>query len=100
MHLGLGGDLVAGLVVTVLAATTAPAVLTTVRALGAEPAARRAAPFLVLAPAAVFMAVSADALFAAVAAWGLACLAIAATRAAWGPVVAGRSAPDCCWVPR
>ncbi len=88
VHLGLGGDFVAGLVVTVLAATTAPAVLTTVRALGAEPAARRAAPFLVLAPAAVFMAVSADALFAAVAAWGLACLAIAATRPAWGPAVA------------
>ncbi|WP_395659395.1 hypothetical protein [Nocardioides sp.] len=74
----LGGDLAAGLVVTVLAATTAVAVLVTVRALGAEPAARRAAPFLVLTPAAVFMAVSADALFGALAAWGLACLALGA----------------------
>jgi hypothetical protein len=81
VRVGLGGDLAASLVVTVLAATTAVAVLITVRALGAESAARRAAPFLVLAPAAVFMAVSADALFGAVAAWGLACLALGATAA-------------------
>src|SRR3569623_374855 len=45
---GLGGGLAAGLVVTVLAATTAPATLVAVRALGAEDLARRAAPFLVL----------------------------------------------------
>jgi hypothetical protein len=92
VRLGLGGDLAAGLVVTLVAATTAPAVLTTVRTLGAEDAARRAAPFLVLGPAAVFMAVSADAVFGAVAAWGLAALAVAATRtrpgsrAAWSAV--------------
>ena len=55
-----------------LAATTAPAVLVTLRALGAEPVARRAAPFLVLGPAAVWTAVSADAVFAAVGGWGLA----------------------------
>ena len=79
-RVGLGGDLAAGVVVTLVAASTAPAVLTTLRALGAEQAARRAAPFLVLGPAAVFMAVSADALFGAVAAWGLAALAMAATR--------------------
>jgi hypothetical protein len=79
VRVGLGGDLAAGLVVTVIAATTALAVLTTLRALGAEAVARRAAPFLVLTPAAVFMAVSADAVFAAVAAWGLACLALGAT---------------------
>ena len=53
--------------------------LVAVRALGAEDAARRAAPFLVLTPAAIWMAVSADALFAATAAWGLAALALAAT---------------------
>ncbi len=90
VRVGLGGSFAAGLVVTVLAATTAVAVLVTMRALDAEPAARRAAPFLVLAPAAVFMAVSADALFGAVAAWGLACLALA-TRAA-GARLAGWSA--------
>lgn len=80
VRLGLGGDLAAALVVVVLAAATAPLVLATVRVLGAEAAARRAAPFLVLAPAAVFMAVSADALFGAAAAAGLLCLALGATR--------------------
>lgn len=79
-RMGLGGDLAAGLVVTAVAASTAPAVLVTVRALGAEPAARAAAPFLTLGPAAVWTAVSADGLFAAVAAWGLAVLAGATTR--------------------
>ena len=88
VRIGLGSGLAAGLVVTVLAATTAVAVLVTVRVLGAEDAARRAAPFVVLAPAAVWQAVSADAMFAAVAAWGLAALALAATttRAGAGPV--------------
>ena len=96
VHLGLGGSLAAGLTVTVLAATTAPAVLQTVRVLGAEAAARRAAPFLVLSPAALFVAVSADGLFAALVGWALATLAVAATRehrgraAAWS--VAGRAA--------
>jgi hypothetical protein len=83
VRLGLGGDLEAGLVVTAIAATVAPAVLVTLRALDKEQLARRAAPFLVLTPAAVFMAVSADAMFAAVAAWGLATLAIAGTASTW-----------------
>ncbi len=77
VRIGLGGDLAAGLVVTAVAATTSLAVLSTLRTLGAEPTARKAAPFLVFTPAAVFMAVSADAMFAAVAAWGLATLAYA-----------------------
>lgn len=80
VRVGLGDDFVAGMVVTVAAATTSIAVMTTLRVLGREQLARRAAPFLVLTPAAVFMAVSADALFATVAAWGLATLAVAATR--------------------
>jgi hypothetical protein len=80
-RVGLGGDLAAALVVTALAASTAAAVLMTVRALGAEDLARRAAPFLVLTPAAVFMAVSADAVITVVTAWGVAALAVAATSA-------------------
>ncbi len=84
VKVGLGGDLAAALVVVGLAATTAPAVMVTLRALGTEHVARRAAPFLVLTPAAVFMAVSADAMFAAVAAWGLACLALGAAAASAG----------------
>jgi hypothetical protein len=86
----LGSDLAAGLVVTLLAATTALAVLVTLRALGAETMARRAAPFLVIGPAAVWQCVSADGMFAAVAAWGLAALALAATRRRLGwAVVSG-----------
>ena len=80
-----------------LAATTAPAVLQTVRALGAEAAARRAAPFLVLSPAALFVAVSADGLFAALVGWALAALAVAATREHRGRrrrLVGAR--PGCC----
>lgn len=87
-RVGLGGDYAAGMVVTVLGATTMIAVLQTMRILGAESMARRAAPFLVLGPAAVFMAVSADALFAAAAAWGLCTLAVAATRESTGSKVA------------
>jgi hypothetical protein len=81
VRIGLGGDLQSGLVVIAIAASVAPAVLVTLRALDTEEIARRAAPFLVLTPAAVFLAVSADAMFTAVAAWGLACLAIAGTAA-------------------
>ena len=79
--------------VTVLAATTAVAVLVTVRVLGEEGMARRAAPFLVFAPAAVWQAVSADAMFAAVAAWGLAALAVAADAAQRR---LGGASPGCC----
>ncbi|MBA2553944.1 MAG: hypothetical protein H0V10_09700 [Geodermatophilaceae bacterium] len=94
MALGLGGGLAAGLVVIAVAATTPVAVLVTLRTLGADRQARIAAPFLVAGPAAIWMAVSADAVFGAVAAWGLACLSVAATRTsrrelvAWG-VLAG-----------
>ena len=93
-RLGLGGGFAAGVVVTLLAASTAVAVLITLRLLGAEEVARRAAPFLVFGPAAIWQCVSADAMFAAVAAWGIAALAASAVAlrgwhvAAWG-VLAG-----------
>jgi hypothetical protein len=87
---GLGGGFAAGLVVTLIAATTPLAVLVTARALGAEGQARLALPFLVLGPAAIWQSVSADAMFAAVAAWGTAALALAATRRSPGwSLVAG-----------
>jgi hypothetical protein len=89
VRLGLGGDYAAGLVVTLLAATTSLGVLVALRALGHEPLARRAAPFLVLSPAAVFAAVSADAVFGVATTWGLAALALGATRA--------RRAPGAAW---
>jgi len=87
VRIGLGGTVAAGVVTTAVAATIAPAVLATVRRLGAEEAARRAAPFVVLSPPVIWYAVSADAMFAAVAAWGLAALAVAATAERTGPMV-------------
>lgn len=78
-RVGLGDGFTAGSIVILIGASTAAAVLVTLRALGAEDAARRVAPFLVLTPAAIWMAVSADGMFGALAAWGLATLALAAT---------------------
>ena len=76
---GLGGGAWAGVWCITVGATAAVAVLVTVRALSGEALARRAAPFLVLAPAAVWMGTSADGYFAAVAAWAIALLALAVT---------------------
>ncbi|MGA8248551.1 MAG: hypothetical protein WB797_16715, partial [Nocardioides sp.] len=72
---GLGGAFASALTITLVGCTTPVAVLVTLRRLGAEDVARRVAPFLVLAPAAIWVAVSADGVFAAVAAWGLAAVA-------------------------
>jgi hypothetical protein len=88
VRLGIDTGFSAGLVTTVLGASTGVAVLLTLRTLGAEQLARRAAPFLALGPAAIWVCVSADGLFAAVGAWGLAALAVAATRRSTGPMVA------------
>ncbi|TWD18176.1 hypothetical protein FB570_110292 [Streptomyces sp. T12] len=84
-RIGLGGGGWAGAFVITAGTTAAVAVLVTVRRLADEGLARRAAPFLVLAPAAVWTGTSADGWFAAVAAWALALLALAVTgcRPAW-----------------
>lgn len=78
-RIGLGGGAWAGVFVIAAGATAAAAVLVTLRALASEALARRAAPFLVLAPAAVWAGTSADGYFAAVAAWAVAFLALAVT---------------------
>ncbi|WP_159776524.1 hypothetical protein [Streptomyces sp. HM190] len=78
-RIGLGGGTWAGVWVITVGATAAVAVLVTARALAGEALARRAAPFLVLAPAAVWMGTSADGYFAAVAAWFTALVALAVT---------------------
>ena len=59
-------------------AAAVPAVLVALRDVAGERAARLAAPFVALAPIALWVATSADALFAGVAAWG-ACLLVLAT---------------------
>nr|WP_181768040.1 hypothetical protein [Streptomyces albidus (ex Kaewkla and Franco 2022)] len=84
-RLGLGGGGWAAAFVITVGSSAAAAVLVTVRALVTEEAARRAAPFVVLAPAAVWMGVSADGYFAAVSAWALALLALSATRTVRAP---------------
>ncbi|MEV5696063.1 hypothetical protein AB0L55_00935 [Streptomyces anthocyanicus] len=79
-RIGLGGGGWAGALTITVGATACVAVLVAVRALTGERLARRAAPFLALAPAAVWMGTSADGYFAAVAAWAVALLALAVTR--------------------
>ena len=76
-RVGLGSWQAAGLVVVVVGATVPAAVATTLDRLGARRAARQALPFLVIGPAAILMAVSADAVFAATGAWAAAALAAA-----------------------
>jgi len=87
VRLGLGGDLVSALVVVAIAASIPLATMTTLRVLDAERWARLAAPFLVLSPTAVFLAVSGDAVFAASAAWGLAALGVSARATGRGGVL-------------
>ncbi|UYM04552.1 hypothetical protein [Solicola gregarius] len=79
-RVGITDEFWIGMTVMTIGTTAVVAALVAVRALGREPLARRAAPWLVLAPMAVWMGVSGDTLFVAVAAWGLALLAIASTR--------------------
>lgn len=84
-RIGLGGGAWAGVWCIVLGSSAAVAVLVALRSLTGERLARRAAPFLVLSPAAVWVGTSADGYFAAVAAWALALTATAATRTARFP---------------
>ncbi|MGW2820087.1 hypothetical protein ACWC24_03665 [Streptomyces sp. NPDC001443] len=78
-RIGLAGGGWAGAWCITVGTTACVAVLIAVRLLADEDLARRAAPFVVLAPAAVWVGVSADGYFAAVAAWAVALLALAAT---------------------
>ncbi|MGX1773122.1 hypothetical protein ACWIGW_13505 [Nocardia brasiliensis] len=77
-RIGLGGGAWAGTACLLIGTSAVLAVAVALRALGAEDRARAALPFLVLAPAALWIAVSADAMFAGVTAWAVALLAIAA----------------------
>ncbi|MFG1808115.1 hypothetical protein [Streptomyces sp. NPDC049040] len=89
-RIGLGGGAAAGIFCITTGASLVPAVLLTLRIVADEERARAAAPFVVLAPGAVWVGVSADGYFAAVAAWALALLAVAATRtSAWRTAAAG-----------
>jgi hypothetical protein len=79
-RLGITDPFWIGVVCVTIASTAIVAVLITLRTLGTERLARSAVPWIVLAPSAVWMGVNGDAVFTAVAAWGLALLAIAAVH--------------------
>jgi hypothetical protein len=87
-RIGLSGGAWAGLLCLLVGSSAAAAVIVAVRALADENTARLAAPFVAVAPTAIWIAVSADGYFAGVAAWGLALLALATTRTARVPVLA------------
>ncbi len=71
-RIGLGGPEWGGIVTTLLGSTGIIAVLVTLRAVGDGRTARRAAPFLALTPAVIWLVVSADGIFMALGAWSVA----------------------------
>ncbi|HEV7536319.1 MAG TPA: hypothetical protein VGP90_11825, partial [Acidimicrobiia bacterium] len=79
-RIGLTGPGWAAAVVVLVGSSAVPAVLVTTRLLAGDAAARRATPFLVLAPLALFVATTGDAVFMALAAWAVALLAVAAAH--------------------
>lgn len=81
-EVGLSGPWPAALLCVAVGASAPAAALVALGSVGGEPAARRAAPFLVLLPAAVWVAVSGDAFFLGVSAWGVALLARGGLRSA------------------
>ncbi|MFI7664311.1 hypothetical protein [Nocardia sp. NPDC049526] len=87
-RIGLRGGGWAGLACLLIGSSAIVAVAVTLRALGAEYRARKALPFSTIAPAAIWIAVSADAMFAGVTAWAVALLAIAIRRP-WVAVASG-----------
>ncbi|MCB5907493.1 hypothetical protein [Streptomyces pinistramenti] len=87
-RIGLGGGAWAGVFCITAGSSAVAAVLLTVRSLASATLARRAAPYLVLAPAAIWIGTSADGYFAAVAAWTIALLTRAATRTTRSPAAA------------
>jgi hypothetical protein len=87
-RIGLGGGASAALLCLLVGSSAAAAIVVAVRALLDEDTARMAAPFVAVAPTAIWIAVSADGYFAGVAAWGIALLAQATRRTARRPMLA------------
>ena len=73
--LGVRAPAMVGLVCVAVGASAAPSILSTIRVLAGERVARRGAPFVVAAPVALWVATSADAVFAGVAAAALCAMA-------------------------
>jgi methylthioxylose transferase len=87
-RVGLRGPGWAAALVIVAGASATAAAAIAARAIVDEALARRALPFLVLAPAAVWIATSADALFLGVSAWALAALVMAVSSGRAAPAIA------------
>ena len=79
-RIALGGTGVGAALFIAVGASAAVAVLLGVREIAGDRVARRAAPFVVLAPAAIWIATSADAFFAGVGAWGVTLVILATGR--------------------
>ena len=79
-RIGAGGAWPAALLMVTGGAAAVPAGLVAGREVMGEERARLAAPFLVLAPAAIWVATSADAFFAGVSCWGVALVILATGR--------------------
>jgi hypothetical protein len=77
---GLGGSGWAAALFVIGGALAVPAVLVATRDVAGEDLARRAAPFLVVAPTAIWLATSADSLYTGLSAWGATLLIIATGR--------------------
>ena len=86
-RIGLGGPVWGGVITTVIGSTGIVAVLVTLRAMRDGRTARRAAPFLVLMPAVIWLVVSADGIFMALSAWSIALGALALETAGRKPEV-------------
>jgi hypothetical protein len=82
-RLGAGGPGWAAALVIGVGSSAVAAVAVVVRAVGDEPAARRALPFLILGPFAITVATSADGFFLGVGAWTAAALAVGWRSGSW-----------------
>ena len=91
-RIGLSGGAWAGALCVFVGSSAAAAIIVTLRALNDEACARLAAPFVAVAPTAIWIAVSADAYFTGVAAWGVALLALAVTARGRAGAVAAAGA--------
>lgn len=91
-RIGLGGGAWAAVLCVLVGSSAAAAIIVTLRACSDEATARLAAPFVAVAPTAIWIAVSADGYFAGVAAWGVALLALSASRSVRAPAIAAGAA--------
>ncbi len=76
---GLGGAVWASLLVVIAGASAGAAALIALRAVASESVARRAAPFVAVSPAALWIATSADAFYLGASAWAIAGFVLAAS---------------------